>query len=67
MKISLQTFRSARDSIVDILLSKIDDAIQPMDARLAANEMTEAAFDTLDPSLEWRQYFDSDIAVLGLD
>jgi hypothetical protein len=67
LKISIQTFRSARDSIVDILLTKIDDAIQPMDARLAANEMTEAAFDAVDPSLQWRQHFEADIAVLGLD
>jgi hypothetical protein len=67
VKISLHTFRSARDSIIDILLTKIDDAIQPMDARLAANEMTEAAFDALDPRREWRQHFEADIAVLGLD
>ena len=38
-----------------------------MDARLAANEMTEAAFDTLDPSLEWRKQFESEISVLALD
>ena len=67
MNISIQTFRRARDSIVDILLMKIDNAIQPMDARLAANEMTEAAYDALDPSLEWRRHFDAEIAVLGLD
>lgn len=67
MKITIQTFRRARDSIVDILLAKIDDAIQPMDARLAANEMTEAAFDAVDPSLEWRLQFAADISVLGLD
>jgi hypothetical protein len=67
LKISIQTFRSARDSIVDILLTRIDDAIQPMDARLAANEMTEAAFDAVDPSLQWRQHFEAGIAVLGLD
>jgi hypothetical protein len=67
VKISLQTFRRARDSIVDILLTQIDDAIQPMDARLAANEMTEAAFDALDPSRAWRQHFEADISVLGLD
>ena len=67
MKISIQTFRSARDSIVEILLAQIDDAIQPMDARLAANEMTEAAFDALDPRLEWRRHFEADISVLGLD
>jgi hypothetical protein len=67
VKISIQTFRSARDSIVDILHTKIDDAIQPMDARLTANEMTEAAFDAVDPSLEWRRHFDADISVLGLD
>ena len=67
MKIPIQTFRRARDSIVSILLSKIDDAIQPMDARLVANEMTEAAFDALDPHLEWRRHFEADISVLGLD
>jgi hypothetical protein len=67
VKITIQTFRRARDSIVDILLAKIDDAIQPMDARLAANEMTEAAFDAVDPSLEWRLRFAADISVLGLD
>lgn len=67
MKISIQTFRRARDSIVDVLLSKIDDAIQPMDARLAANQMTEAAFDAVDPSLEWRRHFEADISILGLD
>ena len=67
MKISIQTFRLARDSIVEILLKKIDDGIQPMDARLAANEMTEAAFDALDPSSEWRKHFEADIAILGLD
>jgi hypothetical protein len=67
VKITIQTFRRARDSIVDILLAKIDDAIQPMDARLAANEMTEAAFDAVDPSLEWRLQFAADISVLGLD
>jgi hypothetical protein len=67
VKISIQTFRSARDSIVDILLTRIDEAIQPMDARLAANEMTEAAFDAVDPSLQWRQHFEADIAVLGLE
>lgn len=67
MKIPIQTFRRARDSIVGILLTTIDDAIQPMDARLAANEMTEAVLDTLDPSLEWRQHFGTEISVLGLD
>ena len=67
MNISLQTFQRARDSIVEILLTKIDDAIQPMDARLTANEMTEAAFDALDPSRAWRQHFETDISVLGLD
>lgn len=67
MKISIQTFRKARDSIVEILLKKIDDAIQPMDARLTANEMTEAAFDALDPTFEWRKHFEADITILGLD
>ena len=67
LKISIQTFRSARDSIVDILHTRIDDTIQPMDARLAANEMTEAAFDAVDPSLDWRRHFDEDISILGLD
>lgn len=67
MKISLHTFRRARDAIVGIMLSKIDDAIQPMDARLVANAMTEAAFDTLDPGLEWRKDFDSEVSVLALD
>lgn len=67
VKVPIQTFRTARDSIIDILLNKIDNAIQPMDARLAANEMTEAAFDAVDPSREWRHHFEADIAVLGLD
>jgi hypothetical protein len=51
MRISLQTFRIARNAITGILSTRIDDAIQPMDARLAANEMTEAVFDALDLTL----------------
>lgn len=67
MRVSLHTFRVARDAISGILLRRIDDAIQPMDARLAANEMTEAVFDALNPSREWRSHFDGDISILGLD
>jgi hypothetical protein len=67
MKISLDAFRSVRDAIVGIMLNRLDDAIQPMDARLAANEMTEAAFDVLDPSLDWRKSFESEISALALD
>jgi hypothetical protein len=67
MKISLHTFRVARDAIAGLLLNRIDSALQPMDVRLAANEMTEAAFDALDPSAGWRESFEEDISVLGLD
>ena len=67
MIVSLQTFRDARDQVGSILLQDIDDALQPMDVRLAANKMTEAVFDVLDTSLSWRTCFTSDIAVLGLD
>jgi hypothetical protein len=67
VRISLRTFRIARDAISAILLRRIDDAIQPMDARLAANEMTEAVFDALDPSADWRNRFAGDIAEVGLD
>jgi hypothetical protein len=55
MIVSLQTFRDARDLVASILLQDIDDALQPMDVRLAANKMTEAVFDLLDPSLSWRR------------
>jgi len=67
MKISLHTFRIARDAIAGILLNRIDSALQPMDVRLTANEMTEAAFDALDPSAGWRKSFEGDISALSLD
>ena len=67
MTVSLRTFRDARNAIAAVLLDRIDDALQPMDVRLAANMMTEAVFDVLDPSLSWRNCFDADIALLGLD
>ena len=67
MIISLRTFRDARDAIAAVLLDQIDGALQPMDVRLAANMMTESVLDVLDPSLSWRNCFDTDIALLGLD
>jgi len=67
MTVSLRTFRDARDAIATVLLNQIDDALQPMDVRLAANMMTEAVLDVLDPSLSWRNCFDADISLLGLD
>lgn len=67
MRISLHTFRIARDSISRILLNRIDAAIQPMDARLASNEMTEAVFDALDPGLEWRKHIDRDFQIVGAE
>jgi hypothetical protein len=49
--VGMRSRRIARNAITGILPTRIDDAIQPMDARLAANEMTEAVFDALDLTL----------------
>ena len=64
--VGMRSRRIARNAITGILPTRIDDAIQPMDARLAVNEMTEVVFDAR-PNSEWRTHFEGNISVLGLD